>query len=133
MSASHRKFRALIYAYVDEGTAGEMASAYLLQSSGQADEAWWCSRGMPTGLEVTTAMAPEHRVDAVLGFSAYAPVDDHSAVIVDGVSYLVRAILARDYGRDDLQVLAERAQETLVTRTGRARVSQVALEVMVAA
>lgn len=133
MSASLRKFRALLYDYVDMGTPGSMDSQYQLTSSGAVDDAWWCSKAQPTGREVTTGMQPDHHVDAVFGFSAYAPVTEDGAIVVDGVQYLVRAILARDYGRDEVQVYAERAVETLVTLTGSARVSQVVAEVLVGA
>jgi hypothetical protein len=138
VSASLRKFRAFVYDYDDTGTAGEMASTYQLHASSAADGAWWCSKAQPTGREVTTGMRPEHRVDAVLGFSAYAPVTENGAVVVDSVQYLVRAILARDYGRDEVQVYAEKAPEqtaggTLDLLSGIARTSQVVAEVMVAA
>lgn len=111
MSASLRKFRALIYDYSDTGTGGEMVATYSLISSGESDDAWWCARANPTGHEVTTGMQPQHRLDAILNFSAYAPIEVDSAVVVDEVEYLVRAILARDYGRDELQVYAERQQD----------------------
>jgi hypothetical protein len=107
MSASLRRQRALVYSYADAGTAGETDPVYLLESSGAADDAWWCSIAAPSGKEVTPAMKADHRVDAVFGFSAAVSIDEHSAIDCNGKSYLVRAVLARDYGRDDQQVLAE--------------------------
>lgn len=135
MSVSLRKFRAYVYDYSDTGTGGEIVPTYLLHASGAADGAWWCARAVPTGQEKTTGMAADHRIDTVLNFSASAPVADDSLVIVDSVSYLVRAILARDYGRDELEVWAERAPDgaDLNPLSGIARISQVVAEVLVAA
>lgn len=139
VSASLRKFRALIYDYHDTGTGGEIVSTYLLHSSGAIDHAWWCSRANPTGREVTTGMQAQHRLDAILGFSAYAPVEEDSAIVVEGVEYLVRAILDRDYGRDEVQVYAEEQQDEdgnpgsgLNLLSGIIRATQVVAEVMVA-
>jgi hypothetical protein len=47
----------------------------------------------------------------VFGFAAAVPVTSDDAIICDGASYLVRAVLERDYGRDELQVYAERTVE----------------------
>jgi hypothetical protein len=111
MSVSLRKFRALVLEYRDAGTGGNVDATYLAKDSGDADKSWWCSRIPPTGREVTTGMRPEHRVDAVFGFAAAVPVTSDDAIICDGASYLVRAVLERDYGRDELQVYAERTVE----------------------
>jgi hypothetical protein len=69
VSASLRKFRALVYEYDDVGSSGEIDSGYYLVPSTAADQAWWCARVTPTGEEVTVGMKPEHRIDAVLSFS----------------------------------------------------------------
>lgn len=116
MSISHRKFRATIFDYEDAGTNGELDSTYELVTSGDGDDAWWASRGQPTGRETTIGMKADHRVDAELGFSAVVPVTEDGAVVVDGVEYLVRAILARDNGRDEVQVLVERTPVPLSLR-----------------
>jgi hypothetical protein len=135
VSASLRKFRGFVYDYADVGAGGEIVAAYQLHASGAADGAWWCARAVPTGEEVTTGMAADHRIDAIISFSAHAPVGDDSAVVVDGVTYLVRAILARDYGRDELEVWCERVAdgESLNLLSGILRVSQLVAEVLVAA
>jgi hypothetical protein len=135
VSVSLRKFRAYVYDYSDTGTDGEIVPTYLLHASGAADGAWWCARAVPTGREVTTGMAADHRIDSVLNFSAHAPINDDSLVIVDGVSYFVRAILARDYGRDELEAWVERAPDgaDLDPLSGIIRASQVVAEVLVAA
>lgn len=111
MSASLRRHRAFVYDYTDAGTGGETAPTYVLNSSDAADGAWWCSKAVPSGRENTTGMKPEHRLDAVLTFSASAPVTDDSAIVVDSVEYLVGAIMARDHGRDELQVYATKSQD----------------------
>jgi len=111
VSISQRKFRALVFEYHDAGTQGQVDSTYLVKTSGDADDAWWCSRNAPTGREVTTGMQPDHRVDAVFGFAAEVPVTVDDAILCDGASYQVRVVLQRDYGRDELQVLAERVAE----------------------
>lgn len=120
MSASLRKLRALVYEYKDGGTGGEIDSTYLLTVSGDADNAWCCARGMSSGRETTTGMRPEHRIDAVFNFAANVPVDIHSAIVLNNgtdleEAYMVRAVLARDYGRDEVQVLAERVAELILT------------------
>lgn len=120
MSASLRKLRALVYEYENAGSAGEVDSTYQLTTSPASDNGWWCARAMPTGREVTTGMKPEHRVDAVFNFAANVPVDIHSAIVLNNgtdqeEAYMVRAVLVRDYGRDEVQVLAERIAELILT------------------
>jgi hypothetical protein len=111
MSISLRRFRATVFEYHDAGTEGQVDSTYLVKSSGADDDQWWCSRITPTGREVTTGMQADHRVDAVFGFDAAAAITTDDAILCDGASYLVRAVLPRDYGRDELQVYAERVVE----------------------
>lgn len=108
MSASLRKFRALVFTYADVGSEGTQDSVYLVEDSGDSDQMWWCSKGIPSGRETTRGAKPEHTVDAVFGFAAGAPVNVNSAILCDGATYVVRSVLTRDYGRDELQVLAER-------------------------
>lgn len=111
MSISLRTRRALVMAHVDAGTAGEVDTAYQVVTSGDADQAWWCSVSVPTGREVTTGMQPDHRVDAVIGFAEACPVAEDYALLIGADAYVVRAVLPRDYGRDEVQVLAERQME----------------------
>lgn len=113
MSISLRKFRALLFDYRDAGSEGDVDSTYELVTSGDSDDAWWASKAAPTGREVTTGMQADHRVDAVLGFAAEAPVTEDGAVVIESTEYLVRAVLPRDYGRDEVQVYAERAPAPL--------------------
>jgi hypothetical protein len=113
VSLSQRKFRALLYNYRDVGTDGEVDSTYELVTSGDDDDAWWASKANPTGSETTLGMQAEHTFDAVIGFAAEAPVTEDGAIVIDGVEYLVRSILPRDYGRDEVQVLADRAGDDL--------------------
>jgi hypothetical protein len=117
MSLSLRKFRALVLEYHDAGSAGNVDSTYLVKASSDTDQMWWCSRIAPTGREVTTGMQPDHRVDAVFGFAAACPVVVDDALLCDGASYAVRAVLERDYGRDELQVYAERVAELALSQT----------------
>lgn len=107
MSASLRRHRADVFHYADAGTDGEIDSVYVRQVSPAADGMWWCSRATPTGREITIAAASSHRVDAVFCFAAVCPVTVTSAIRCAGSSYLVRAVLPRDHGRDEVQVLAE--------------------------
>ena len=106
MTASLRRHRAALYTYSDSGSNGEISATYTLAGT------WWASKAMPNGREVTTGMKPEHRVDAILGFSSHAPVAVDSLVLLESVQYLVRAILDRDHGRDDVQVYAEKSLDT---------------------
>jgi hypothetical protein len=120
MSVSLRKFRAKVYEYSDAGAAGDIDSVYYLVPSTAADQCWWCSRALPTGREVTVGMKPEHRLDAVLGFAAYVDLVPDSAIVLndgtaDEEAYIVRAVLPRDHGRDEVQVLAERIAELILT------------------
>jgi hypothetical protein len=108
MSVSLRKFRALVYEYHDAGSEGVVDSTYLVRSSGDDDDAWWSSIAAPSGHETTIGMKADHRVDAVLGFAAECPIEVDDAVVVEGASYLVRAVLPRNYGTNEVQVYAER-------------------------
>ena len=115
MSISLRKFRALVLAYADAGSDGVPDSTYTVVDSGDEDQLWWCSRIAPSGREVTTGMQPDHRIDAVFGFAAECPIAADGALVCDGESYQVRAVLTRDYGRDEVQVYAERVVELALT------------------
>jgi hypothetical protein len=120
MSASLRKFRAKVYAYRDIGTAGAIDSGYYLVTSPNPDDSWWCSRATPSGQEVTVGMRPEHRADAVFGFEAHVDVRVDSAIVLRDQTateeaYIVRAVLPRDYGRNEVQVLAERVADLILT------------------
>ena len=111
MSVSLRKFRAFVGEYHEAGSQGAVDSTYLVKASSAADGMWWCSRIPPSGREVTTGMQPDHRVDAVFVFSKQAPLAVDDAILCDGASYVVRAVLVRDYGHDEMEVYAERIAE----------------------
>jgi hypothetical protein len=111
MSVSHRTFLGAVYAYNDAGADGAMASTYAAVLSPDTHGLWWCAKGVPTGRESTLIGAADHTLFAVLNFAAESPVEQDSLVIIEQVQYLVRAVLVRDYGRDDLQVLVERTEE----------------------
>ena len=117
MSVSLRKFRALVLEYHDAGSEGDVDATYLVKASSAADQSWWCSRMAPSGREVTTGMQPDHRVDAVFGFAAEVPIAVDDAIVCDGDSFVVRALLSRDYGRDEVQVYAERTAELTLSTT----------------
>jgi hypothetical protein len=114
VSASLRRYRAQLFAYVEAGTAGAVDSAYQTLPSSDPDELWWCSKVSPTGRETTVGAAPAHHVDAVFGFAAVAPAQVDGAILCDGESFVIRAVLARQYGRDELQVHAERNAELVL-------------------
>jgi hypothetical protein len=113
VSASLRKFLASVYTYSDAGSGGLMSSRYVKSASSDAHGDWWCARAQPSARELTIAAAAGHRLDAVFNFAAHAPVSENGAIVCDSVQYLVRAVMERDYGRDEVQVLAERAVESL--------------------
>jgi hypothetical protein len=113
VSASLRRFRAQIGTYRDAGTQGDVVAQYLRVSSGETDHLWNCSLAQPTGREVTTGMKAEARVDAVIGFLGEVTVTESGAIRIDGVDYLVRAVLDRPYGRDEIEVYAERSPHAL--------------------
>lgn len=120
MSISLRRHRAAVFAFQDLGSAGESDMAYLIIPSSAPDQQWWCARTLPHGDERTVGAAPEHRVDAVLELSAACPLDLNSAIVLflgtaAEETYMVRAILRRDYGRDTIEVQAERVWERALT------------------
>lgn len=107
MPVSLRRFRAIVATYSDSGSDGVVASTYAKSASGDSDGLWWCAKGLPSGRENTIGMKADERIDAVLEFSAEAPVQRDCLVSIDSQQYMVRSVLHRDYGRDELQVLAE--------------------------
>ena len=107
MPVSLRKFRAIVATYTDTGSDGVVSSTYTKSASSDSDGLWWCAKGVPSGRETTTGMKADERIDAVLEFSAQAPVQRDCLVEIDSQQYMVRSVLRRDYGRDELQVLAE--------------------------
>lgn len=117
MSISLRTHRAQVFSYADAGSAGVIDSVYVPVLSSDADGKWWVAIGVPTGREYTIGMSPEHAVDAVLGFSAEVPMGVNYAVIIDGNTYQVNAVLPRDYGRSDIQVLVSRVVGLDLTTT----------------
>jgi len=118
VSVSHRTFRALVATYSDTGTNGRPNSTYTKAPSSDSDGLWWCSRGQPTGREATVGMKADERISAVLGFSAHAPVDRDCLVQIGTSQYFVRSVLARDYHRDEVQVLAEFVSGRTITVVG---------------
>lgn len=112
MSASLRQHRVSVYLYSDGGASGVITSTYTRTTPASDGPEWWASRVAPSGRETTLGAAAGHRVDAVFGFAAECPVTKDSLLYVDSVQYLVRAVLDRDYGRDEVQVLAERSDVT---------------------
>lgn len=119
MPISLRTHRAKLFEYHDGGTEGSVDSTYLVIASSAADERWWCSKLDTSGHEVTTGMQPDHRVNAVFVFSKHAPLESPDGFNVgidcDGASYLIRSIMPRDYGHDEVQVEAERIAEMELT------------------
>ena len=111
MPISLRTHRAKLFEYHDAGSEGSVDSTYLQIDSAASDFRWWCSRISPTGREVTTGMQPDHRVDAVFVFARTSPVAVDNAIECDGESFLIRAVLTRDYGHDEVEVYAERVAE----------------------
>jgi hypothetical protein len=111
MSVSLRTHRALVFEYHDAGSEGSVDSTYLVVDSGDADQMWWCSRIETGGGETTVGMQADHRYDAVFGFSAECPIEADGAIRCDGASYAVRGHVRRDYGRDEIQVFAERDED----------------------
>jgi len=114
MSVSLRKFRAFVGEYHEAGSQGAVDSTYLVKASSAADGMWWCSRIVPSGYKKTIGMQPDHQGNAVFGFSAACPVVEDDAIKCDDKSYLVHAVLSRDYGRDEVQVLAEYKKEMVL-------------------
>lgn len=108
MSISQRKHRARIFDYVDAGTEGVIDPAYALNSSGDADDAWFCAKTPIFARESTTGMKAEHHVDMTFEFGAEAPANVDSAIDCDGESFVVRKVVSRDYGINCLIVEAER-------------------------
>ena len=98
---------AIIATYSDTGSDGAVIATYTKSASPDTHGLWWCSKGVPTGHETTTGMKADERIDVVLGFAAEAPVDRDTLVEIEARQYMVRSVLERDYGRDEVQVLAE--------------------------
>lgn len=97
----------MVATYTDGGSDGVVSSTYTKSASADSDGLWWCAKGLPSGRENTIGMKADERIDAVLEFSAEAPVARDCLVEISGTQYMVRSVLRRDYGCDELQVLAE--------------------------
>lgn len=115
MPISLRTHRAKLFEYHDAGSEGSVDSTYLVIASSNADERWFCSKQNPSGHEVTTGMQPDHRVDAVFVFNKHVPVVPDCAIECDGESFVVRSVLPRDYGHDEIEVYCERIVELVLT------------------
>lgn len=118
MSVSLRRFRAIVALYSDTGTDGAVNSTYTKSPSTDPDGLWWCSRNAASGRENTVGMKADERIDEVIGFAAEVPVDRDALVSIDGVQFWVRSVLPRDYGRNEVQVLAERVSGRPITIVG---------------
>lgn len=116
MPISLRTHRALLFEYHDAGSEGSVDSTYLVVASSAADEKWWCSKINPSGSERTIGMQPDHHVDAVFVFDAHTPVTNDGALLCDGESFAIRAVLPRDYGHAEIEVYAERKAELVLTQ-----------------
>lgn len=90
MSAGLRNQRVTVYAPTAALDAGVTSRTYTRLAT------WWARLEPPTGREVTTGWAPEHRVDAVIVFADEAVVARND-VMVDGAGAVweVRAVLPR--------------------------------------
>lgn len=108
MSVSLRNRRVALFALSESvGGDGTPSTSYVRTWSSDTDGLWWASRATPTGRETTVGMAQATGMQAVFGFSAHSPVAATGLVRdEDGRYWLVETVLDRDYGRDDLQVLA---------------------------
>lgn len=111
MSASLRKHRISVYLYSDAGSGGVMTATYTRTAPATGGPEWWASRAVPTGREATLVAHADHRADAVFGFAAECPVTENSLLYDGTTRWLVRAVLPRDYGRDEVQVLADRTND----------------------
>lgn len=68
MSAGLRKQRVKILELVDTTVNGRVGTGYRVQSSGQADGAWWARVEPVSAREVQLAQQQNHRVDVVISF-----------------------------------------------------------------
>jgi hypothetical protein len=116
MTISHKRKRAKIGTYDRGGTGGRTDPGFIQQSSAASDGRYWCALMNPTGHEFSPGMTEEHVVDVLAVFGPRVPMTEDGAFEVDGVEYYVRSILPRENGHDDLQVLGQRAERTLVWR-----------------
>jgi hypothetical protein len=111
MTVSHKRYRARIGTYDRGGTGGRTNPGYVQQGT-----RWWCALMNPTGHEFSPGMTEEHVVDVLAVFGPNAPLTEEGVFEVGSVTYYIRAILPRKYGHDDVQVLGQRAERTLVWR-----------------
>ena len=117
MSISLRTHRALIYQYADVGTEGAVDSVYVPFLSADADGAWWCSEGFDGLRETTVAGSAQHNIDGVFLFHAEVTISPDDALIVNGKTYIVRALRPCRYGRNEQLVMAEHVVHMTLTLT----------------
>jgi hypothetical protein len=113
MPISHRNRRMGLYSYSDTGSSGRRVQTFVKQASTVSDGDWWGSLVVPSGREVEVAANKGYQVDAVIGLAAGSPVTE-TGVVQDrrtGHLFKVTAVMARDMGRDELQVHGQRVDE----------------------
>ena len=114
MPLSARTRRLRLYSYTDTGSDGRREQTFVKQANSSADDGdWWGSLVAPGGREVNIAAQKGYSVDAVIGLGPAAPVTSVGLVkdVATGAIYKVTAVLPRDIGRDEQQVMGERVDE----------------------
>lgn len=96
MAWSQMRERVRVFAYptspiLDEGVP---RNAYAMVPSGEPDGAYWMSRGVPSGRDVTMAAQRSQKADAVFCCLEHAPVKPNGLLrdLSDGRLYLVTSI-----------------------------------------
>lgn len=102
-----------IYAYsAPQNADSEIAeSTYTRVPSTDPDGLWWAARGVPMGRQTYPTTAAQQVTEARYQFDAEAPVTPTALLVDDGEYWKVTAVLPREIGRDELQVLAVRVDD----------------------
>lgn len=111
--ASLRSRSVKLYGYSApvDATSQIAESTYTRLPSGDTDKCWWGTRGTTRGMQTHPTGAAQMVISAVYAFASEAPVQVNG-LIVDGTEYhRITAILPRDIGRDEVQVLTVRVDD----------------------
>jgi hypothetical protein len=102
-----------LYAYTaPQDAASEIAeSTYTRVPSSDPDGLWWAARGVPMGKQTHPTTAAQQVTEARYQFASEVPVTPTSLLVDDGEYWKVTAVLPREIGRDELQVLAVRVDD----------------------
>jgi hypothetical protein len=113
MSASLRTRRVAVYSYSApvDSASGIARSTYTRVLSSDADGLWWAVRGSREGRETSPTGATQHVTHPVYGFDAEVTLTVDGLIVDGGKCAKITALLPRDIGRNEQQVLCEQVDD----------------------